>query len=318
MCVDTDDTFWQRHSTVFAQKTREFYGLEVLINRYERRNDFLPFNALMRDAFETGSDYLVRVNDDTEFITVGWLPLAIGILKQFDPPNVGVVGPTCKQGNTGILTHDMVHRTHFQIFDTYYPTVFHNWYIDDWISTVYGSVRTKKLKNWEVVHHVELGTRYKPTMSDHPKLKEAVQNGVKSIRKFLTKRAREGIGSTNLKQVLSYSLYGSDPRYTTGAIENAKLYKSIYPGWTMRVYHDSSVPAQVLQTLRDSDVELRDMSNSRVNKMSWRFTVGVEKDSSHFCPRDIDARLSHREKLAVDAWIKSNPSRGNASLGACA
>ena len=39
--------------------------------------------------------------------------------------------------------------------------------------------------------------------------------------------------------------------------------------------------------------------------MSWRFTAGLENDVLRFCSRDIDARLSRREKLAVDAWLKS-------------
>lgn len=36
-----------------------------------------------------------------------------------------------------ILTHDMVHRTHLEIFPTYYPAGLSNWYMDDWITIVY-------------------------------------------------------------------------------------------------------------------------------------------------------------------------------------
>ncbi|MEO0416362.1 MAG: tetratricopeptide repeat protein, partial [Verrucomicrobiota bacterium] len=42
--------------------------------------------------------------------------------------------------------------------------------------------------------------------------------------------------------VISFSLWGKNPRYLTGAIRNAELIPDIYPGWTMVVYHDSSVP----------------------------------------------------------------------------
>ena len=58
-------------------------------------------------------------------------------LKAFDPPNIGVVGPTCADGNKKILTHDFVHRSHRHIFQTYYPVVLTDWWMDDWISKVY-------------------------------------------------------------------------------------------------------------------------------------------------------------------------------------
>jgi len=107
------------------------------------------------------------------------------------------------------------------------------------------------------------------------------------------------------KKVLAFSLYGATERYTTGAIENAKLYKQIYPGWAMLVYHDLSVPAHVLSTLASHAVQLYDMSSSRMNKMSWRFTAGSQPHTECFCSRDIDSRLSLREKLAVDEWVES-------------
>jgi len=52
------------------------------------------------------------------------------------------------------MTHDMVHRTHLKIFETYYPAVFHNWFVDDWISTyAYIETHTSQciawIENWE-------------------------------------------------------------------------------------------------------------------------------------------------------------------------
>jgi len=106
--------------------------------------------------------------------------------------------------------------------------------------------------------------------------------------------------------VLSYSLFGSDRRYTDGALANAKLYRVIFPGWKMRVYFDNSVPESVLNYLRAQDVDLFDMSASELsNKMSWRFTPASDSAVARFCSRDIDSRLSLREKAAVDAWIDS-------------
>ena len=42
-----------------------------------------------------------------------------------------------QRGRPDVVTHDMVHRTHLLVFREYYPAVFRNWWIDDWISRVY-------------------------------------------------------------------------------------------------------------------------------------------------------------------------------------
>ena len=65
--------------------------------------------------FVLGSDWYFRVNDDSEILSA-WTTPFIKALKGLGYP-YGTIGPLCKQGNTKILTHDFVHRTHFQIFD---------------------------------------------------------------------------------------------------------------------------------------------------------------------------------------------------------
>lgn len=70
-----------------------------------------------------------------------WAHKAVSLLSpQSSPvPNVGVVGPLCAQGaGRRILTHDFVHKTHLHIFDFYYPSSLSDWWMDDWISHVYG------------------------------------------------------------------------------------------------------------------------------------------------------------------------------------
>ena len=55
-----------------------------------------------------------KVNDDTEMAG----PWAVKMMKELaalSPPNVGAVGPLCKQGNQKIPTHDFTHRTHMEV-----------------------------------------------------------------------------------------------------------------------------------------------------------------------------------------------------------
>lgn len=106
--------------------------------------------------------------------------------------------------------------------------------------------------------------------------------------------------------VISYSLYGgNNNRYIDGAIANAKLMPRVYPGWVMRVYHDNSIPTAVWKTLGDNGVELINMEGYRLPAMTWRFLAASDEQVLRFCSRDIDSRLSMREKAAVDEWILS-------------
>jgi hypothetical protein len=112
------------------------------------------FNFLSASAIRDGADYVYRINDDTEFRTP-WASAFTLQLANFNPPNLGVVGPTCKEGNYRILTHDFVHKTHAYVFGVHYPPVLMDWWMDDWISTVYSKDRTRRMSTVLVVHHLE-------------------------------------------------------------------------------------------------------------------------------------------------------------------
>ena len=109
----------------------------------------------------------------------------------------------------------------------------------------------------------------------------------------------------HVSNVLAYSLYGDDGRYTQGALINAKLFKHIFPGWMMRVYHDNTVPPHILDSLETAGVELHDMSGSDLNPMTWRFLAASNSSVNMFCSRDVDSRLTYREFLAVQEWERS-------------
>ena len=158
----------------------------------------------------------------------------MGTLRSLSPPNVGVTGPSCNEGNrvsatraarrieraksesrdprahnqlrigyetpatrrprrtaprararpwpaapvTGfscsrlqkILTHNFTHRTHMLIFEHYYPPVFSDWWMDDWITHVYGPARTRRgpfLVRHRIGHQ---GTRYEVDQSHEQQL----------------------------------------------------------------------------------------------------------------------------------------------------
>lgn len=250
-------------------------------------------NNISMTAWKDGCDYLYRINDDTE-LTTPWATQFLDALDMFSPPRHGVVGPTCHEGNTDILTHDFVHRTHLDIFGYHYPDELTDWWLDDWITYVYGQNNTLKLDNVVVKHHV-MNTRYDVNWKNAEFLKSLVNNGNQKFKHIAQPR-----------KIVSYSLYGNDPRYLDGAVENSKLIKIVYPGWIMRVYYDKSLPLSMIDFLRSQDVELIDMTDNQIkNEMSWRFLPAAETDLERFISRDIDSRLSQREFLAVQEWIDS-------------
>ncbi len=183
---DANDVFWNdpknRNDLQAATKIPISF---MAIPKQPKRPQRIPFNEVCQAAYEYGADFIARVNDDSEFITTGWISQSIDRLSLYNPPFVGVVGPTCRQGNTRILTHDFVHRTHLNIFEQYYPDEFDNWWLDDWITYVYGPNRTTKLPEWEMFHHTSKhGQRYQVKSSLKSYLKMTLARGEKQIESY--------------------------------------------------------------------------------------------------------------------------------------
>ena len=113
-----------------------------------------------------------------------------------------------------------------------------------------------------------------------------------------------------MRKLISFSLWGNDPKYTIGAIKNAQLLESIYPGWVCRFYVGLSVPNEIVKTLKSiNNVEVFLMDkNGDWSSMFWRFYGAGDENYDVIIFRDTDSRINTREKLAVDEWLSSNKS----------
>jgi len=117
--------------------------------------------------------------------------------------------------------------------------------------------------------------------------------------------------------ILSFSIYGNDPIYTYGIVENAKLVPIIYPGWKMFVYHGVEVNPAVISLLKTLGCETRVMSHmygtppaplvGRVSVFGkfWRFFAIAEPGVERVMFRDCDSRINVRERAAAWAWVQS-------------
>ena len=109
-----------------------------------------------------------------------------------------------------------------------------------------------------------------------------------------------------MKKVISFSLWGNNPKYTIGAIKNAKLAHEIYPRWVSRFYIGRSTDPLIGKELEDLGAEVIYMpEDGNCTSMFWRFLPAGEENVEVMISRDTDSRLSLREKAAVIEWLSS-------------
>lgn len=122
-----------------------------------------------------------------------------------------------------------------------------------------------------------------------------------------------------MKKIISFSLWGDNPKYYKGAYENVKLQQKLFPDWICRFYVHVSVPMHLYQPLAAEGAEIELVythiaeepeysTNGMHNGWFWRFDVLKDPDVERFIVRDADSRLSQREKNCVIDWTRSKKS----------
>ena len=138
--VDQDDPFYSNtnvqenvlsYMNSFSQVHAEF----VIFKDIAKGHLTKMWNQLYKKAYNDECDYFYCCGDDINFTKEGWLEKAIQLLKEHN--DIGMTGPSNKNGNTNIVTQTLVSRKHYEIFGYGYPEAIWNWYCDDWINLVY-------------------------------------------------------------------------------------------------------------------------------------------------------------------------------------
>tara|TARA_R100001082_G_scaffold111142_1_gene93650 strand:+ start:7692 stop:8390 length:699 start_codon:yes stop_codon:yes gene_type:complete len=113
-----------------------------------------------------------------------------------------------------------------------------------------------------------------------------------------------------VNKILSFSLYGDDPKYTIGMKRNIELLNEVYgDDWKIRIYLDDTVPREMAKEYSQMGAQVYDVTGSPIiGGMFWRFLPFDDKDVDVFCVRDADSRLMRREKEAVDEWLQEGTS----------
>ncbi len=112
-----------------------------------------------------------------------------------------------------------------------------------------------------------------------------------------------------MKRVISYSLWGDNPKYTIGAIKNAELALTYYPDFECWFYVDeNTVPKDIIDSLKNFSNTKIIFKNDDIYMCKpnmWRFEAIDDPEVEIMMCRDTDSRFLLREKLAVDQWLES-------------
>ena len=106
-------------------------------------------------------------------------------------------------------------------------------------------------------------------------------------------------------KVISFSLWGPNPRYLRGALHNCVRAGVVYPGFRCRFYVDASVPADLLDALAAQGAELivDKGEPSQRRKLTRRFLAADDPAVAVYLVRDCDSLINAREAAAVGEWL---------------
>eukprot|EP00744_Colponema_vietnamica_P031039 GILI01048997.1.p1 GENE.GILI01048997.1~~GILI01048997.1.p1 ORF type:complete len:177 (+),score=20.90 GILI01048997.1:39-533(+) len=115
-------------------------------------------------------------------------------------------------------------------------------------------------------------------------------------------------GCRNKTCVVSFSIYGSDPQYLQGALANIQLLRIHLPHWTVRFYHNLSLPqdfVKQLNTPTSSTYLVPNFNHGPISGMFWRFLIADDESVDRYIVRDADSSISRREIVTLNEWIAS-------------
>ncbi|WP_140921466.1 tetratricopeptide repeat protein [Limnobaculum xujianqingii] len=111
------------------------------------------------------------------------------------------------------------------------------------------------------------------------------------------------------ENVISFTLFGSAPRYCEAAVMNAIVSKDLFPDWECRFYLDDTVPQGVQERLSKAGanvIKVDEATRQALPALMWRFLVLDDPKVKRYIIRDADSLLSEREQAAINEWVNSD------------
>lgn len=109
-----------------------------------------------------------------------------------------------------------------------------------------------------------------------------------------------------MSKYVAFSLYGTDDKYTVGALANASDAANFYPGWKVIFYCGQDVDPETIHMLQSYGAETQVVPGpTGFASAAWRFQASFISDAEIVIFRDTDSRFSFREVNAVSDWLAS-------------
>ncbi len=114
-------------------------------------------------------------------------------------------------------------------------------------------------------------------------------------------------GVTVTGHVISFALFGPDPKYRRGVMQNIRAMADCYPGWEAVVYCDRANHDALAQETSGGGVEvvLQQEHSHGVEGMSWRLLATLRPGVRAVLFRDADSLFTAREVATVGEWLRS-------------
>lgn len=104
-------------------------------------------------------------------------------------------------------------------------------------------------------------------------------------------------------KLISFCVYGNNPKYLQGILRNIDALPKVYPDWGMRVYAENTLP---WTELKRPQVQVFPMPSVPGHMgMLWRLIPAWEPGVERVIFRDGDSVLNVREAAAVQEWVES-------------
>jgi hypothetical protein len=114
-----------------------------------------------------------------------------------------------------------------------------------------------------------------------------------------------------MKKVISFTLFGYEPKYYIGAEKNVEVNQTLLPDWnTVIYYHPEMTRMDSVEKLSSMGATLIDVSDIIIGNKTpkdfpffWRFLAFLNDDIT--LVRDLDSRVSDREVEYINRWLKN-------------
>jgi hypothetical protein len=114
-----------------------------------------------------------------------------------------------------------------------------------------------------------------------------------------------------MKPIVSFSLFGNEPKYYIGAEKNIIEINNFLPNWEVRIYYHENMildgKVEYLSNLGATLINVKDIVLGNKESIHypffWRFLSFFENTPS--IVRDLDSRFSDREVQYINKWMSS-------------